>query len=157
RIKDKGEVRYEEIVADPGVDDKRLFVFEPEYAGLLKQTERQGNILSAVIRQAWDTGTLRTLTKNNPTRATGAHLSIVGHITCEELRRYLSATEVANGFGNRFLWIAVDRAQALPEGGEPDPGALADVQARLAAAVAFARNIGAMHRDEEAREVWRTI
>src|SRR5262249_32255725 len=93
RIKDKGEVRYDDVEADPGVDDKRLLVCEPEFAGVLKQTERQGNILSAVIRQAWDTGTLRTLTKNNPTRATGAHISTIGHITCEELRRYLSATE----------------------------------------------------------------
>ena len=35
------------------------------------------------------------MTKNSPARATGAHISIIGHITDEELRRYLSSTEAA--------------------------------------------------------------
>jgi hypothetical protein len=157
RIRDGGAVRYEEVEADPGVADKRLLVYEPEFASVLKQTERQGNTLSTVIRQAWDSGSLRTMTKNTPARATGAHISLIGHITCEELRRYLSTTEIANGFGNRFLWVCVDRSKALPEGGEQDPQALADVQARLAAAAAFAGGVGAMRRDEEARELWGAV
>lgn len=157
RVKEKGEVRYEDVEADPGIEDKRLLVFEPEFANVLKQTERQGNILSTVIRQAWDSGSLRTLTKNTPARATGAHVSIVGHITCEELRRCLSATETANGFGNRFPWVCVDRSKLLPEGGEPDAEALARVQGRLSDAVAFARGVGAMCRDDEARELWRGV
>jgi hypothetical protein len=157
RIKEKGEVRYEEVEADPGVADKRLLVFEPEFANVLKQTERQGNILSAVIRQAWDSGCLRTMTKNNPTRATDVHISIVGHITCEELRRYLSETETANGFGTRFLWVCVDRSKLLPEGGELDHNGMAAVQQRLAVAVAFARDVGEMRRDDEARELWCAV
>ena len=35
---------------------------------------------------------------------------MVAHITAEELRRYLSATEQANGFGNRFglpTWLVL--------------------------------------------------
>jgi hypothetical protein len=157
RIREKNQVRYEEVEADPGIQDKRLLVYEPEFASVLKQTERQGNTLSTVIRQAWDSGSLRTLTKNTPARATNAHISLIGHITSEELRRYLSTTEAANGFGNRFLWVAVKRSKALPEGGEPDAHALADVQSRLGAAAAFARTVGAMHRDNEARELWREI
>src|SRR5262249_55221174 len=35
RIKEKGEVRYEEVEADPGVADKRLLAVEPEYASVL--------------------------------------------------------------------------------------------------------------------------
>src|SRR5262249_55134185 len=49
---------------DPGVADKRLLVVESEYASVLRVIAREGNTLSAVIRQAWDTGTLRTLTKH---------------------------------------------------------------------------------------------
>lgn len=45
---------------------------------MLKQLEGRGNILSAVLRQAWDGSDLRTLTKNSPTRATGAHVSLIG-------------------------------------------------------------------------------
>jgi hypothetical protein len=43
---------------------------------------------------------------------------VVGHITAEELRRYLTRTESADGFGNRFLWLWVKRSKALPFGSE---------------------------------------
>ena len=45
--------------------DKRLLVVEPEFANVLKQTERQGNTLSVVLRQAWDGKSLGTMTKNS--------------------------------------------------------------------------------------------
>lgn len=110
-IKEKGRVvGYEEVVADEGVKDKRLLVFEGEFASVLRVCSRNGNTLSAVIRNAWDTGNLRTLTKNSPANASGAHISIVGHITRDELLRYLEDTEAANGFGNRFLWFCVRRS-----------------------------------------------
>jgi len=59
-------------IADEGVPDKRLLVVEPEFAGVLRAGQRQGNTLSATIREAWDSGDLRTLTKNDPVTATGA-------------------------------------------------------------------------------------
>jgi len=68
-----------------------------------------------------DGRTLQNLTKNSPARATGAHISSIGHITADELRRYLTATESANGFGNRQLWICTKRSKLLPEGGTIDP------------------------------------
>jgi hypothetical protein len=93
-VKEKGRiVDYEEAIVDPGVDDKRLLVIEEEFASVLKLMSRESNILSAVMRQAWDSGDLRTLTKNNPVTATGAHISIIGHITKDELLRYLDNTE----------------------------------------------------------------
>src|SRR3712207_8613758 len=52
-----------------------------------------GNTLSPVVRDAWDTGTLRNMTKNSPATATGAHVSIISHITIDELQRELSDTE----------------------------------------------------------------
>src|SRR5262249_60837842 len=111
RIKERDKpAHYEEVESDPGVADKRLLIHEPESANVLKQTERQGNTLSAILRQAWDGGDLRTLTKNSPARATGAHVGLIGHITADELRRYLSSTEAANGFGNRFLWVCCRRS-----------------------------------------------
>jgi hypothetical protein len=63
---------------DPGVADKRLLVIEAEYASVLRVLDREGNRLSPVIRDAWDTGDLRTLTKTSPASATGAHISIIG-------------------------------------------------------------------------------
>ena len=78
---------------------------------------REGNTLSTTLRDAWDTGTLRTLTKNSPAVATGAHISIIGHVTELVVRRYLGETEQGNGFGNRFLWVCARRSKKLPFGG----------------------------------------
>jgi hypothetical protein len=156
RIKERGKsVRYESVEADPGVSDKRLLVYEPEFANVLKQTDRQGNILSAVLRQAWDGGDLRTLTKNSPARAKAPHISLIGHITTDELRRYLLQTEAANGFGNRHLWICADRSKLLPEGGSVDQATWETLRNELTAAVTFATTAEEMKRDAEARALWR--
>lgn len=154
----KGQpARYETVTADPGEADKRLLVVEPEFANVLKQTERQGNTLSPVLRQGWETGDLRTLTKGSPAKASGAHLSVIGHITADELRRGLTATESANGFGNRFLWFLVKRSKLLPEGGTPDPAALSAVETGLTQVLAFARGAGEVRRDPVAREMWCAV
>jgi hypothetical protein len=58
-IKEKGRVvDYETVVMDHGVEDKRLLVEEPELASVLRRMDREGNSMSAVIRQAWDSGNL---------------------------------------------------------------------------------------------------
>ncbi len=157
-IKEKGRVvDYEEVIADEGVSDKRLLVFEGEFASVLRVCARDGNTLSAVIRNAWDTGDLRTLTKNTPAKASGAHVSIIGHITRDELLRYLDDTEAANGFGNRFLWFCVRRSKALPEGGRLSDARLAPIICEVSAALSFAREMGEMRRDPEARDVWCAV
>jgi hypothetical protein len=154
RVKEGGEVRYEDVVVDPGIEDKRLLVYEPEFANVLKQTERQGNTLSAILRQAWDGGDMRSMTKNSPARATGAHVGVMGHITAAEVRRYLTQTETANGYANRHLWVCADRSKLLPEGGRVDAAAWEAVRAELVEALAFARTAGEVRRDDEARVIW---
>jgi hypothetical protein len=127
----RDERKGEEVVLDAGEPDKRLLAVEGELAGLLKVMGREGNTLSPTIRQAWDGDRLRTMTKNNPTRSTGAHVSIIGHITKAELLRHLSDTEAANGFANRFLWHMVRRSKALPFGGDVPPEDLKSLSRRL--------------------------
>jgi hypothetical protein len=157
-VKERGEpVRYEEVEADPGVSDKRLLIVEPEFANVLKQTERQGNTLSAIIRQAWESGDLRSLTKNNPAKATGAHISLIGHITTDELRRYLSTTEAANGFANRHMFFCCQRSKKLPRGGRPDEAVLAELRSRIAAALETARLLGELTFDDQAGEIWDSV
>jgi hypothetical protein len=97
------------------------------------------------------------LTKNSPAKATHAHISIIGHITRDELIRYLSSTEAGNGFGNPFLWVCARRSKVLPEGGNLDPRALSPILQRLGEAIAFARSVGEMRRSEEARDIWLTV
>src|SRR6516162_9189532 len=73
-------------MVDPGVDDKRLLLYEPEFSSVLAVLNREGNILSRIVRDAWDCREmLGTMTKHNPTRATRAYISVVGHITITEL------------------------------------------------------------------------
>ena len=57
------------------------------------------------------------LTRNSPLRATEAHLALIGHITAEELRHCSTTLSIANGFLNRFLFVACRRMQLLPDGG----------------------------------------
>ncbi|MEQ1680806.1 MAG: bifunctional DNA primase/polymerase [Nitrospira sp.] len=157
-IRDKREVvGYQSVRIDPGIEDKRLLILESELALVLRILQRDGNTLSAVIRQAWDHGDLRVLTKNNPVAATGAHISIIGHITQDELRRYLDDTETANGFANRFLWICVRRSKCLPEGGHLREEDLEPLVYRLKAAIQFGRLTGQISLDEEARELWHKL
>jgi len=95
------------------------------------------------------------MTKQNPLKATGAHISIVAHITNEELQREIRDTaEMFNGFANRFLWCFSSRSKMLPRAVHPPEGYLnAEIQA-LRAALAFGRNLGLMRRDEAAEVLW---
>ena len=56
-----GEVHFETIQVAQGIADKRLMVQEAEFASALKQGDRSGNILSAVIRQAWESGNIKCM------------------------------------------------------------------------------------------------
>jgi hypothetical protein len=151
----RGMRKDEEVVLDPGEPDKRLLVLEGELASILKVLGREGNTLSPVIRQAWDGDRLRTMTKNSPTKSTGAHVSIIAHVTKAELLRHLGETERANGFANRFLWLMVRRSKVLPFGGEwQTPGALIR---RLDTAVRFARTPRVITWGASARAQWAEV
>ena len=100
------------------------------------------NTLSAIIRNAWDGKNLKTMTKNSPAKATEAHISIIGHITRNELLRYLDNTECGNGFANRFLWACVKRSKVLPEGGKVSEADMDCLAESIKEAVDFSRTIG---------------
>ncbi len=157
-IKEKGQITgYQTVIEDSGVEDKRLLVQEAEFASTLRVMQRDGNTLSAVIRDAWDGRSLRVLTKANNTRATEPHISIIAHVTKDELLRYLDSTEAGNGFANRFLWLCVRRSKLLPEGGSISQVDFAPLVARLRQAVTFAQQGRELKRDEEARQVWYAV
>jgi hypothetical protein len=145
-------------VVDEGITDKRLLVVESEFATALRNAQRQGNTLSAAVREGWDSGNLRTLTKNDPVEASGAHICIVGHITDDELRAELTATDTANGFANRFLFVAVRRSKCLPFGGDrEDEAAIEALAVRLAACADQARRLNRVGMTAEARHAWARV
>jgi Protein of unknown function (DUF3987) len=157
RVREGNQTRYETATIDPGVEDKRLLVLEEEFASTLRVMGRDGNTLSAIIRRAWDDGNLSSLVKNSPCRASGALISIIGHITAHELRQYLDRTEAANGFANRFLFVCVRRSKLLPEGGCLSDSDLAPVARQVTRMLDSARRIGAVRRTDEAAVLWRTV
>lgn len=146
-----------EEVEDPGVDDKRLLVETGEFVSVLKVMGREGNTLSPVIRELWDQGRAQTLSKNRPAKTSGAHVSIVGHITHEEFTRHLNGIEAGNGFANRFLFVCAKRSKLLPFGGDPPEEATQGLVNRLTEALRFARSRGRLQLEAEARELWVRI
>ncbi len=142
------------VVIDPGVSDKRLLVVESEFGNVLRVLSREGNTLSSVLRLGWDGDNLRTMVKNSPSRAKDPHLSLIGHITQQELTKYLSAVEVFNGMGNRILWGIVHRSKRLPFGGSCDQAELVTLGNVLGAAIAKAKSLGPISWSPCGRKLW---
>jgi hypothetical protein len=150
----KGELQC----TDAGVDDKRLLLDEREYQQALTVMTRPGNTVSRIIRDAWDgREQIESLTKNSPARATNPMISIVSHITIEELREALDRTAMANGYANRFLFCCVRRAQLLPHGGDTNDAALHYLCPLITEALAKARAIGRVSMTAAAAEQWKSM
>ena len=154
RLDTEGEVE------EAGVEDKRLFVCESEFAQVLSSGGRKDNTLSVVIRNAWDGKTLRSLAKNSGKggdTATNPHVSIVGHIVHEELKAKLANHDAVNGVVNRFLWVCSRRSKHLPFGGSLRPESCTDLASRLHTAIAWAKDRGEMGFTEEAGKRWEQL
>ena len=147
--------KYE--IVDPGATDKRLMIVEPEFAGVLSVAERPGNTISPLIRRAWDGDKLQTITKNSPLCATGAHISMIGHITEDELRARITRTELANGFANRFLFALIRRSKELPFGGAVIDSEILDLGNRLTSIVEKIKPVGRVKMNTAARQKWQDI
>jgi hypothetical protein len=135
--------------------DKRLLINEGEFATPLAVMGRQSCTLSSMLRDAWDSVDIQNHTKAASLRATNPHVSLISHITPEELREKLTENDAANGFLNRILLARAARTKDLSEGGKP---LYWDDEVRtLQGTVEFARGLGEMKRTQEAREYWATI
>jgi hypothetical protein len=149
-------LRGEKLIEE-GSTDKRLLLLETEFAQVLAVAKREGGTASEVLRRAWDGSTLQMLVRHSPAIATGAIISLVGHITKDELLRHLDQTEIANGLMNRFLFCCARRSKCLPEGGSFSTEEVDPLVEKLRRAAEFARKTEKMDRDEGARTLWRTI
>lgn len=117
-------------------------------------TQRDGNILSQVIRDAWDCAPLETMTKQNPLKAPSSLISIIGHITKAELTRLLSSTEIANGLGNRFIFIKSSRDKKLPNPDELTSEEKEFMVEHLKAMINHAKSINKMEFSSDAKTYW---
>ncbi len=142
---------------DPGAFDKRLLVTEREYARMLQVAQRDGSTLSMLVREGWDGHRLETRARKRKVTASDYHLVIVGHITGDELRAALPASEAFSGWANRFAFFNVRRCGRLPDGGNvPD-----DLSRRygdsLGRIIEKASSLGLMARTEGGRDRWAAV
>jgi hypothetical protein len=112
----KGSGRNVEEV--PAVQDKRLMVIESEFVNVLHQAAREGNTLSAALRDAWDGQGIKPAIKNNAVGVSHPHINLMGHITPSELLESMKARELSNGFANRFMviWAEQVAVEPFPQG-----------------------------------------
>jgi hypothetical protein len=139
-------------------NDHRALILESEFARLLAIVNREGSTISHNLRNGWDTGTLSVETRQKKERVHGAHISVIGHITRDELLRRLSDVEAANGFANRHLIICGRRSKLLPFGGGLTQD-VAGVIRKLKDATDKTRKLGntQIDFDEEAKNFWAQI
>ena len=138
--------------------DKRLLLDEREFFQALAVMKREGNIISRIVRDAWDCRpVIANLTKHSPTRATGAFIALIGHITGDELRQSLDHTSMANGFANRFLFACVKRSKVLPFGGALVAEAIVKLGIKTLGKVEAARCRGEVTMSPAARQLWTEV
>src|SRR5439155_20458079 len=142
--------------ADPDAEaqapDGNLIVEETEFARILAMAKREGNTLTQLLRVLWEDDAAGTATVSNPLRVDNAHLTMIGHITPEELRAKLSDSEMAGGTANRFLIIGCDHTQLLSrELLRPDLGELLHT---VGEAAEQARLVRLVRQDRRAQDLW---
>jgi hypothetical protein len=142
----------ENVLVETGVEDKRLLCEIQELAGTMRAGRSERSTLFQTMREAWDGVDLATMSKNSRRTATEPHISIVCHITPEELSKLQTDADIYGGSWNRFLWIASKRARLRPHGGDFDD--LAELQASVRSVVTHARNVGRMRRTTAADRLW---
>ncbi len=95
--------------------ETRALVREGEFGRLLTAMTRESSTLSSILRDTWDGVELGRTVARQSDRATISdhHVGIMADITALELSQKLASVEAANGFGNRFLWVAVKRSRIV--------------------------------------------
>ena len=152
-----GPPRLERQIVDNGEPDKRLLIVESEFGSVLKQSGRDGNILSTVLRDAWDGRPLRVLARSNKDSCLEPHIAEIGNITIEELQRLLTTNDKANGFGNRILWCCARRSKKLPHGGRPlDTTKLDALVCGLQSALETSQKTNRVQFDAESSRAWES-
>lgn len=160
--KKTGQKELREVLVDEGVEDKRLMVIEPEFSAVFQNAKRDGNTLSEFIRNAHDMGREESwapIVKNSKDKATGAHISIIGHITTDELKTKMNKVDITNGFANRFIWLLVKRSKfiPIPHDRAKLQGSIDKLGSKLAGLIEFASQPRVMRFDPVATKMWEQI
>lgn len=136
--------------------EHRALVLESEFGRLLTVMAREGSTLSPVVRDAWDGAPMGRFLAREQSLVTWHHVSISAHVTAIELRQKLANTDAANGFGNRFMWLAVRRTRLVPFPESPKSLVLPYTDS-LHRAIVEAQQPGDLHWSPAAADRWETF
>lgn len=149
-----GEAFIQHASENPG---DAIYMVESEFARVLAVASREGSSASSVLRAAWDFSRLEHRIRKQTYEAPPAPVSMVAHITADELRdgrHGLRLNDIMNGFGNRVLWLYVDRRRIIPNL-EPLPDHVRNqLVGRLRSALETSRRAGVVRRSPDADELW---
>ena len=141
------------LVDDMG-EDTRLMIIESEFSRLVDTMARTGQF-SERLREAWDGTPMFNTTKKNPTRATHAHISLVGSITPEKLEHHHRRLSQGGGLESRLLYVI--SAPDISDDTNPFAGGLAafpDLADRLRLTLDVSRKAVLERTDLISREIF---
>lgn len=120
---------------EESANDKRRCIVEEEWVNTLIKCRTNGSTLSPVIRKLFDGGSFSPMIKHDRITSTSPHVCFVGHITPSEFLAEIKATEISNGFNNRFLTIYAVPKAVIPFPKDLDTSSLDKVATELADAI----------------------
>jgi hypothetical protein len=139
----------EPVVAEgvtPPPFDKRTLLLESEYQRLLSTMGRDDGAFSGVLRKLWAYERASVDKGTDPRKlitikaARGSHVSMIAHITPQELRKRTNQVRRDGGLENRMLWVY---SHKRPEPVPPTASSkldLSDEIERLATVIDYARS-----------------
>lgn len=151
-----GEGLIERLKPTEDRNEHRALVMASEFSQLLTVMARDGSTLSPVIRDAWDGTPIGRFTVRQQGLVQWHHVGMVAHITATELRHKLTSVDAANGFGNRFLWLAVRRTKLVPFPQSPRD-LVSPMTGYLGAAIEEAQTVGELRWSDAAADRWEDL
>jgi len=133
------------------IRDKRLWIIESEFSNVLHQAKRDGNTLSACLRDVWDGQSIKPATKSSRVWASEPAIGIHGCITPYELLNLLESREMSNGFANRFLMFWAEKTGSVPFPQPTPKDVLESLSRRTGDVIAFAK--GSYPDSKDSREI----
>jgi len=158
----RGLVSGEGLIEKADKQRGPLLVLETEFGGTLGIMGRQGNSLCAVFKQAWDGPYLDVTTKNHSISCDNAYVTLVAHMTYNDVATKLSSDDIQSGLINRMLISHSYSSRKLPRGGSEKAArqALDPLVKPIIDAIDFAQKWDdsvPYFRDPEAEAMWEPL
>lgn len=148
-----GEGLIRHLKQQPEGHTPRALIYESEFVRLLRVMSWEGNTLSPILRSAWDGVNLGRAVAAKAEVVMSHHVGLLANVTESEVREVFKSSDQANGFGNRFLWIATRRTKLLPKTRPLSP-MLEDERLHMLAALQFGREYRTYEWEQDAEKRW---